>query len=141
MYRRSNMFFTLSFIHLVSSMLVSYYIYVNRLLFENEDSIIFCKQSVSFLCTVCEDYSAFGFFLALRLLFTFQSDPQDRIVPTAPMLTLQSASSITGRARLRLDSWGIVIHKHIDKAKDHAAHGLSLSSTPCFKRDLGLTMG
>ena len=110
MYSRSNMFFTLSFIHLVSSMLVSYNIYMNRLLFENEDSIIFCKQSVSFLCTVCEDYFILGFFLALRLLFTFQSETKDRFVPTVLMLTLQGASSITGRARLRLDSWGIVIH-------------------------------
>lgn len=54
MYRRSNMSLTLSFIHLVSSMLVSYNIYVNILLFENENSIIFCKQSVSFICLVYE---------------------------------------------------------------------------------------
>ena len=55
MYRRSNMFFTLSFIHLVSTMVIAYNIYVNRFLFENEDSIIFCKQSVADRCRVCEN--------------------------------------------------------------------------------------
>ena len=35
-------------------MLVSYNIYVNRLLFQNENSIILCKQSVADKCIVCE---------------------------------------------------------------------------------------
>lgn len=78
MYRRSNISITLSFmllvssktflcavvrffIHLVSSMLVSYNIYVNRLLFENENSIIFCKQSVSSIWRDCKNRSILRF--------------------------------------------------------------------------------
>lgn len=74
MYRRSNISITLSFmllvssktflcavirffIHLVSYIVQSYNIYVNRLLFENEDSIIFCKQSVSSIWRDCKNRS------------------------------------------------------------------------------------
>ena len=74
MYRRSNISLTLSFmllvtskpflcavirffIHLVSFIVVSYNIYMNRLLFENEDSIIFCKQSVSSIWRDCKNRS------------------------------------------------------------------------------------
>ena len=133
MYSRSNMFFTLSFIHLVSSMLVSYNIYMNRLLFENEDSIIFCKQSVSFLCPVCENYFILDFF-ALRLLFRFQSETKDHFVPTVPMLTLQCAFSVTGRARLRHVAsqvlrtiWRkpecVLICQNLTNRNAHALHG------------------
>ncbi len=52
--RNSYFLRQLFFIHLVSSMLVSYNIYMNRLLYENENSIILCKQSVSSIWRECK---------------------------------------------------------------------------------------